>query len=193
MALEPLTQDEIDQFVVFCHFNLPAVREQLAAHPELINTRSRLDESPLGAAAHVGAREIAVYLVDEGAELDIYAAAMLGRQDDVNAFLDAEPELVGSGGAHGIPLLFHGAVGGDVEMVELLIARGADPQVIVGPNGSALNAAAMRGHVEMAEWLVANGARLDSLDFEQKTPLQRARESGNGEIADLLVRSGATE
>jgi ankyrin repeat protein len=118
---------------------------------------------------------------------------MLGRQGDVNAFLDAQPELANCGGAHGIPLLFHGAVGGDVEMVELLIARGADPQAIVGPTGSALNAAAMRGHVEMAEWLIANGARLDSLDFEQKTPLQRAKEAGNDAITDLLVRSGATE
>lgn len=193
LATEPLTQDEIDQFVNMSHGNLAGVREQLAARPDLINTRSRLDESPLGAAAHVGSREIALFLLDEGAELDIYAAAMLGRQEDVNAFLDAQPELANSGGAHGIPLLFHGAVGGDLEMVELLVARGADPQAIVGPTSSALNAAAMRGHLEMAEWLVANGARLDSLDFQQKTPLQRARDAGNDEIAELLVRNGATE
>lgn len=186
-------QEEIDQFVVFCHWNLPGVQEQLAVRPELLNARSTLDESPLGAAAHVGAKEIAGYLLDQGAELDVYAAAMLGLRDDVIVFLDADPELVNSGGAHGIPLLFHGAVGGDIGMVELLIERGADRQQIVGPSGTALNAAAMRGYLPMAEWLVANGARLDSPDFEQKTPLQRAREAGHTEIEELLVRSGASE
>jgi ankyrin repeat protein len=188
-----IPQEEIDQFVIFCHWNLPGVRAQVAAQPALLHTRSTLDESPLGAAAHVGAKEIATYLLHEGAELDIYAAAMLGMRDEVLAYLDEQPELANSGGAHGIPLLFHAAVGGDIEMVELLIERGADPQQIVGPQGSALNAAAMRGYLPMAEWLVANGARLDSPDFEQKTPLQRAREAGNGEIEELLVRSGATE
>ncbi|MNT48250.1 hypothetical protein D3C72_1850200 [compost metagenome] len=33
----------------------------------------------LGAAAHMGKRDIALYLVDKGARIDLFVAAMLGK------------------------------------------------------------------------------------------------------------------
>ena len=41
----------------------------------------------LQAAAHMGNREIAGFLLHEGAPLDICAAAMLGKRNNVEAFL----------------------------------------------------------------------------------------------------------
>ena len=52
-------------------------------------------------------REIALFLLDRGARMDIFAAAMLGHVDVVRALLAARPELRDATGPHGIPLTAH--------------------------------------------------------------------------------------
>ncbi len=186
----PASQETIDTFVNNAHGNMAGVQEMLAEDPDLLNTRSTLDESPLDAAAHVGNRAMAEYLLSQGAELNFPAAVMLGMTERVVSDLDADPSLAQSSGAHGIPVLFHAVVGGDLEMVKLLIERGADIDAIVGPNATALNAAAWRGDETMAAWLLEYGANPDAKDFEGKTALQRAEENGHESIA-AMIRAGA--
>lgn len=70
-------------------------------------------ESPLGAAAHTGRRSIAEFLIDRGARVDIFAAAMLGWTDVVKSFVAASPGIQRTLGPHGIPLLAHAEAGGD--------------------------------------------------------------------------------
>ena len=53
-------------------------------------------ETGLGAAAHVGRRDIALFLLDHGARLDVFAAAMLGYLDVVQAAVAARPDVVRS-------------------------------------------------------------------------------------------------
>ena len=48
-------------------------------HPELVNASSQWGETPIQAAAQMGDRAMAGYLLDLGAPLDICTAAMLGR------------------------------------------------------------------------------------------------------------------
>ena len=81
-------------------------------------------ETGLGAAAHMGNREIALFLLESGASLDLFAAAMLGYVDVVRETLVAHPELRNATGAHGIPLLVHAQQGGEHArgVVELLEA-----------------------------------------------------------------------
>jgi hypothetical protein len=69
-------------------------------------------ETALGAAAHTGQREIALFLLSHGARMDLFAAAMLGRLDIVKATLEGVPEARQALGPHGIPLLVHAQVGG---------------------------------------------------------------------------------
>jgi ankyrin repeat protein len=69
-------------------------------------------ETALGAAAHMGNKPIANYLLEHGARLDIFAAAMLGNLDVVKAALEAYPESVNTPGPHGIPLYVHAEAGG---------------------------------------------------------------------------------
>src|SRR5690606_33725007 len=82
-------------------------------------------ESALQAAAHVGSRAVAEYLLEQGATLDICTAAMLGWRDEVERFLQHDPAAINRHGAHGIPLLTHAALSGDVALVESLYRRGA--------------------------------------------------------------------
>ena len=180
------TQDQIDQFVAACHGNFEVVREQLAKQPELLNTRSSLDESPLGAAAHVGNREIAEYLIEQGADVDLPAVAMLGDLEAIEGLLDHDADAANGAGAHGIPVLFHAVAGGSVAAVELLLEHGADPVTVTGSESGALNMAAARGHGEMARWLLDHGAPTDNTDFQNKTPIERAEEGGFTEIAEMI-------
>ena len=182
----PATQEAINTFVINAHGNMAGVKEMLAEDPDLINTRSNLDETPLGAASHVGNRAMAEYLLSQGAELDFPAAVMLGRTAWVTSILDADPSLAQSAGVHGISVLFHAVVGGNLEMVQLLIERGADITSVAGPDATALNAAAWRGDEPMAAWLIEQGASADVPDFEGKTALQRAEENGHESIAAMM-------
>ena len=182
----PTSQETIDQFVIFCHGNMAGVQEMLAADPTLINSRSTLDETPLGAAAHVGNRPMAEYLLGQGAELELPAAAMLGLEDEVRARVEADPALANAPGAHGIPILFHAAIGGNFEMAKYLVERGANTGPAV--SGGLLHAAVRANHLAMAAWAIDLGADLNAPDFENKTPLQRAEEAGNAEMIELLTR-----
>ena len=76
MSTSAPDQETIDRFVIFCHGNMAGVKEMLEADPALINARSTLNESPLGAAAHVGNRTMAEYLLSEGAELEFRPEAL---------------------------------------------------------------------------------------------------------------------
>lgn len=111
-----LQGDRVNEFVRVAHADLDATRKMLDAEPRLI--RAAWDwgggdfETALGGAAHMGRRDIATFLIDRGAQLDLFAAAMLGELPLVKAALEARPSLARVPGPHGIPLLAHAKAGG---------------------------------------------------------------------------------
>jgi hypothetical protein len=70
-------------------------------------------ETALGGAAHTGQREIALYLLEHGARLDLFAAAMLGKLEIVKSAVTDNPQIIHVPGPHGIPLLVHARMGGE--------------------------------------------------------------------------------
>jgi hypothetical protein len=119
-APPPIDPALVQAFVGNAHGNLDEVRSLLEREPALVNAAWDWGggdwETGLGAAAHMKNREIALYLLDNGARLDVFAAAMLGQVEVVRAMLDARPELREAKGPHGIPLAAHAAP----EVLELL-------------------------------------------------------------------------
>lgn len=184
MATE-LSQETINELVVAAHHDLPRVTEMLAEQPELINENADWIETPIQAAAHVGNRAIAEYLLQQGAPLDICTAAMLGRADDVRALLADDPGLAEASGAHNIPVMFYPTINGNVEIAQILLDAGAPINVEDGIN-SPLHGAAIFGQPLMAQWLLDNDANPYALDYEGKTPLERARENEHAEVAAKL-------
>jgi hypothetical protein len=126
-ALDPET---VESFVAKAHGDLDGVRVLLEREPALVNATWDWGggdwETALGAAAHMGHRDIALYLLDRGARIDLFAAAMLGELEIVRAILAAFPELRDARGPHGIPLIEHARVGGEDarEILELLETSG---------------------------------------------------------------------
>ena len=179
----------IQEFVLAAHNNFDKVKEMLEREPALLNAKwDKLNESALEASGHMGLPDIANYLLDKGAPITIFAAAMLGRTEEVAAFLKAEPSLASVNGIHGISILYHAALSGKVEIAELLVSHGGGQSA-----GEALHAAVRGGHVNMVKWLLDRGAEPNTPNFEGKTPLHTALDSQHGEIARLLKDNGGTE
>jgi hypothetical protein len=107
----------VQDWVIFAHMDLPMVKKLLEREPGLLNAFMDWGggdwESALGAASHMGRHDIAEFLLEKGARIDIFCAAMMGLTDAVKAFLTLQPGLIDARGPHGFSLHFHAQVGAD--------------------------------------------------------------------------------
>lgn len=122
----PIESGLVKQFVIAGHGQLDKVKEMLAAQPALINATWDWGggdfETALGGASHMGRPDIARFLLENNARMDLFAAAMLGRLDIIKAAAAAFPNIVRVPGPHKIPLIAHAEKGGAeaVAVVEFL-------------------------------------------------------------------------
>ena len=106
----------VKDVVLFAHFNVDNVKKLVSARPAL--AKASWDwgfgdwELALGAASHMGRRDIAKVLMDHGARPTFFTFAMLGNLDAVRALIEANPGIQRLAGPHGITLLAHAKVGG---------------------------------------------------------------------------------
>ena len=93
------------------HGNFDKVKELVNARPELAGASWDWGfgdwETALGAASHVGRRDIAEYLISNGARPDIFTYTMLGMLNSVKEIIETVPGIQTHGGPHGITLLQH--------------------------------------------------------------------------------------
>jgi hypothetical protein len=101
----------VQDFVIFAHSDLPKTKLLLDKEPALLNATMDWGagdwESGLGGASHMGRRDIVEFLLEKGARIDIFCAAMMGQLEAVKAFLKLEPKLIDAKGPHGFTLHFH--------------------------------------------------------------------------------------
>ena len=113
----PIERELVAEFVLKAHGDIGVVKQLLEQEPAIVNAAWDWGggdwETALGAAAHVGRREIAEHLLMHGARMDLFAAAMLGETQIVRAMLEAQPSLRDARGPHGIPLIAHAEAGGE--------------------------------------------------------------------------------
>jgi len=114
---EPLDSELVRSFIIAAHGDFEKVKLLVAQEPALIHAVINWGgddwESGLGAAAHTGNRKIAEWLIECGARMDIFTAAMLGELKIVQSIIESFPNSIHLKGAHGIPLLRHAEMGGD--------------------------------------------------------------------------------
>jgi hypothetical protein len=106
----------VQDFVIYAHSDLGMVQKLLEKEPALLNATMDWGggdwETGLGGASHMGRRDIVAFLLEKGARIDLFCAAMLGQLDAVKAFLTLQPALIDARGPHGLSLHFHAQVGG---------------------------------------------------------------------------------
>jgi hypothetical protein len=108
----PSQEPDVARLVVLkAHTDYDAVRELVTPRPAL--AKAAWDwgfgdwESALGAASHMGRRDIAELLMDQGARPNLFTFAMLDQVDAVRAICEANPGIQALHGPHGITLLQH--------------------------------------------------------------------------------------
>jgi ankyrin repeat protein len=183
-----IDSETIKAFVIAGHGNLEKVKSMLEAEPGLLEVKhpwSETDfESALGAASHVGNTQIAMYLLEQGAKLEITTAAMLGDLVAIRNILDADSSLIETNGAHGISLLTHGVISGDPAFVDFLITSGATSGASM-----ALNIAIEVGNIDIIKMLLERTKPdLTWKNMKGKTALEIAREYNQNDIVALLER-----
>lgn len=125
-----LDKKMVAEFVGAGHKNMDKVKELLAEQPNLINAAHDWKygdfETALGAASHVGYKELAQYLLDNGAQANIFTATLFGKTDIVKMMIAAFPNTLHARGPHGFTLLHHAQRGGDeaLEVKEYLESLG---------------------------------------------------------------------
>ena len=191
MNAQSPTADQIREFVIAAHGNSEKVRSMLAEVPGLLDVAyawSDTDrETAVMAAAHMGDRPIAEFLLEQGAPLAICTAAMLGEQSAVQDWLARDPILIHAHGAHSIPLLAHAALSGKVGLMELLVTSGAREG-----ESFALSNAVSFGYQPLARWLLENTqADPGFKDFQGRTTLAVAVTQGDEDMEKLLRQHGA--
>jgi hypothetical protein len=120
----------VKEVVGVSHGNLKRVQELVERQPAL--ARASMDwgfgdwETCIDAAAHVGNKPIADFLLQNGARPTIFSAAMMGQLDVVKAFIAARPGVQKTYGPHGITLMAHARAGGAdaAAVVQYLTALG---------------------------------------------------------------------
>ena len=135
-------------------------RRMLRDDPSLLNRHSDDGYPPLGLAIFFGNRELAKVLVDEGADVNTPSA-----------------------NAQKVAPLHAAAAVCDLEMMRILLDRGADPDARQQMGYTPLHTAASRGDIEMAKLLLSYGGTRDTRGEDGLSVGDVARQRGKNEFA----------
>lgn len=190
--LKDITQELINEFVAAAHGDFGKVKALLsAAGPALLEANASWNERAIQAAAQTANAEIAEFLLEAGAPLEIPTAAVLGRREALDSLLQADPQLAEARGAHDLPLMYFPAVGGQPEIAEILLSAGSDVNARAPAGTTALHGAVIFRQQSMVKWLLDHGADPKVQDGNGKTALDIAEEQGDEGTAALLQEYGA--
>ena len=200
-------------------FNQVKVAEFLIQKGADVNARNRDGGTSLHGAAFLGHADIAALLIQKGA--DINARNAKGEspldvsevdwgitqliaswleieldQDTVEVGRTAVVEMLrehnSADTSHSGDDMCAAVRRGDIETVQVLLAKGADTNSGDSQFGvSPLSWAALLGQTEIAELLIQNDADVNARNRDGGTALHGAAFLGHADIAELLVRKGA--
>jgi ankyrin repeat protein len=172
--------------------------KQLILHGASPNVRAADGQTPLGVALSSGRRDLADWLDWRQWPLpgralrpsDLPQAAVVGDADAVRRLLDLGMPI-DTTDAQGCTALLRAAGGGHRTVVELLLARGADPRLAARTGATPLSAAVSMRQVEIVDRLLAAGATLEQRLPGEVTVLMLAAALGLPDVCTRLLAAGA--
>ena len=108
--------DLIKTVVTVAHFDLMQLKAIVESRPHLVKASWDWGfgdwETPLGAACHMGRRDIAEYLIARGVPPTLFSSILFGDLAIVQQTLESNPGLATVAGPHSISLLAHARMAG---------------------------------------------------------------------------------
>jgi ankyrin repeat protein len=185
----------------------PEVAQQLVQAGAAVNAGDDKGATTLHVASAGGHLGLVEVLLDSGADpaitdaggcLPLHLAAEHGHAGVLARLLQAAPALVNAVTGKGCTPLILACPSGSMEMVEQLLAAGADPSVALPQGGTALHGAATFGHhlilQRLLEVLAAGQGGISSsidAEFYGMTPLHCAVNCGSSSCVEVLLEAGA--
>lgn len=174
------------------------ILKQLILHGASPDVRAADGQTPLGVALSSGRRDLADWLDWRiwplpGRALrptDLPSAAVVGDADAVRRLLDLGMPI-DSTDAQGCTALLRASGGGHRAVIELLLARGADPKLAARTGATPLSAAVSMRQVEIVDRLLAAGATLEQRLPGDVTVLMLAAALGMPDACTRLLAAGA--
>ena len=169
------------------------VRRLLDEQPDLVGGLGENGDTPLLVATYYRAEDLIRLLLERGAPVSVFEAASLGDAQRVRQILDDQPELLAAYSHDGWTSLHLAAHFGQLQVVDLLLARGAevDARSTNDLANTALHAALAGGSWATARRLVEQGADVNAVETGGYMPLHQAADLGDAEMARFLVERGA--
>lgn len=173
--------------------DLTQVKAALDEDAELAHARTLDGLSALMMAVYYRQPAVARLLLKYGAQPNLHEACALGLVGTVETLLDTQPDQINAFAPDGFQPLGLAAFFGHLEVVESLLARGAQ---VASPSRNPmkvmpLHSACAGGHTAIVRTLIAHGAPVNARQAEGFTPLHSAAQNGDLEILHLLLDAGA--
>jgi uncharacterized protein len=166
--------------------DLDRVNQLLRQNPELANGRPPTGESPVMTALYRGRHAAIAALIAAGADIDVFAAAALGRLEDLRTTLNGTS--VNAYAHDGWTPLHLAAFFGHSDAARMLLDSGADVRA-VSQNSLAntpLHAATAGKHPDVALLLYARGGDRFAMDAGGYTPLQIAEQNQLSSVVEAM-------
>jgi uncharacterized protein len=173
--------------------DLGKVTALLQSEPALLGSK---DENGLGAytaAKYSGKNDIAALLLEQGVELDVFAACMAGAKERVAELTREDPSLIGAFSHDGWTPLHLACFFKQPEIAQALIMQGAGVNAR-SRNAMAnmpLHAAVSARNLDAARALLENGGEVNARQHGGWTALHAASQNGDVEMVRLLIAGGA--
>lgn len=173
--------------------NLAEVEQHLARQPGLVDARDPTGVAAILVALYHGHLEVAAVMADAGADLDVFAAAGLGRTDRVDLLLDLDPHLAMAWSPDGFTALHLTCFFAHPSAARHLLAAGADVNAPARNPSEVrpLHSAAAADSTEISRALLDAGAEVDARQQGGYTALHAAAQHGNAGLVELLLERGA--
>jgi len=167
-------RSDLDIFEAAAVGMLDRISSLLRGEAGLVHAFSTDGFTPLHLSAYFGHPSTARVLLDHGADFEAESRNGLGLRPLHSAAA-------------------HRQMGVSLEIVRLLLDRGADPNRSQKGGYTPLHQAAARAHLKMIELLLDRSADVNARTDDGRTPLTLARDNGHDAASELLRRRGGME